>query len=336
MHERDELATRLQEQLALVAVLHKENQQLQTSARNPTEAGSTASEALRRQLEQELTVNKQLRARLESAEAAASVDDQLHRVSELQQLAQVRDELLKEAESQLKHATELANGSNDAVAALQASESTLKRRVLDLETELQLAKEQIENLKESVLAAASTSASSSDETGSASLQDSHSISVNPNPPAGDLSQSVTELHAIIASRDQRINELELRIRKNKQILSKAHQHITDSTKQLAEVRTELSVAKAAKEELHNRLHKLERDQQQIVDEAVREQTKLQLEKHISVLVKQQRELEADYVRPVFLFLFFFSVTFSSFKFCGFVFLRRLTRTVCVRLGASHT
>jgi nucleoprotein TPR len=280
MVERDELASKLNEQFALVASLRREKDAMSQTSSHTDETVSAISE-LQQRLEKEVQAKKALQAKLDSQDTSDVSAELRDQISELKHMSQVRDELFKESELRVKQLTDASNAQTDQVATLESSENALKQRVEDLQSELAAARSQIEELKESIVASAASHDQSASEVA---------------PAAEDASSSVPELQQSLAAKSQQVAVLEERVKKNKLILAKAHQHITDSTKQLIDGREELAKAKLTNDELSNKILTLERSQQQLIDEAVREQLKAQLEKHINSLVRQQREKESDYVR----------------------------------------
>jgi chromosome segregation ATPase len=288
--ERDELASKLNEQFALVGLLRREKEQLVNSLSTKSHTDDSTSAALselQTRLENEVDSKRDLQAKLDAMDTSTVATELKNQLSELQQLTQVRDELFKESEGKLKQLTEEVNVKNDKVAALESSEKALQQRVDDLQAELTSARTQIEELKESMLATPATTAVDAADASSSAV-DATGVSVQ-------------ELQTLLKEKEAQIATLEDRVKKNKVILAKAHQHITESTKQQAEGKSEIAKLKTEKDELANKIAQLERAQQRIVDEAVREQTKIQLEKHINVLVRQQREKESEYVRLGFFF-----------------------------------
>lgn len=169
--------------------------------------------------------------------------------AELAQLLQLRETLLKDVEEQNRSLVVQLNDKNDQLGSLQAQQHAMETKFNDLSAQLVSLQKHNDSLKESVLAG---------------------VEAKTNAPVSGSEAEMQE-----------------KLKKKQEVLMRAHQHITDLNKQLEETKNSLGEATTQVAAMKQHIQKLERSKLQLAEDHVREQTRLQLEKHVHALHLQQ-------------------------------------------------
>jgi chromosome segregation ATPase len=196
------------------------------------------------------------------------------RITELEKFAEIKEESLKECNVKLKTLQEALNEKKDQIVALQNSNEANVCKLQSLQHELDQARQRIQELNDTLVA-----------------QDNDSTPKKAQEVTNVDSHNVIALQETIAKQQSEISQLREKIRGLKQLLLKAHQHISDSNKTVAETKEQLQIAKQENVELQQKIAKMERQQNQNVDELVRIKAQEEIERRLSQLVKVHREKE---------------------------------------------
>jgi chromosome segregation ATPase len=113
-----------------------------------------------------------------------------------------------------------------------------------------------------------------------------------------VQQTTDEKTSVDVTHQNEIKQYQDKIGKLKVLLNRAHQHISESNKSVSDTKQELANLKKVNAELTQQIAKVERGQNQLVEETVRFKTQEEVEKRLSNLTRVQREKETNYENTI--------------------------------------